>query len=80
MVYNCNICQKKLTLEIEYNQHVNSKKHKKTLKRTIFNEIKEAGSLKSFLIKKGFMTKHRHILNKVKYVLYKRSMKKLLDS
>ncbi len=75
----CILCNKTLTNKTSYENHLNSKKHKKNFKSQIVSEIKEAGSIKEFLIKKGFINRLRTSLNKTRYYLYFNSLRKMFD-
>ena len=44
------------------------------------DELKEAGSLKNFLLDKGFITNRRNNYNKIKTLLYFNSLFKILKS
>ena len=74
----CTPCSKKLFSEVDFNNHMNSKKHAKVMKSTIRREINEMG-FKNFLIKKEFITNHRTNYNKLKYLLYLNSISKIIN-
>ena len=50
------------------------------LKNKTKEELKEAGSLRNFLLEKGFTTKLRNNYNKIKTLLYFNSLFKILKS
>ncbi len=73
----CTVCDKKLFSKVDYDNHMESKKHMKLWKGTIRKEIEEDG-FRSFLIKKNMLTNHRTKYNKLKYLLYLNSIQNIL--
>lgn len=77
----CNLCNQKLYSNQDYNLHMNSKKHNKNFKKQIYLELKEAKTIKNYLINKQFIKKIRRSgHNKILYILYKQSLKKLIKN
>ena len=74
----CVICNKQISGPNDYINHMESRKHKKKAQEQIKIEIREAGSLRNYLIKKEFLTKTKNNLNRIRYYLYINSMKQML--
>lgn len=76
----CDICNKRVNYDYEYNNHITSKKHLKKLKSYTKKELKNSRNLKSFLLKKGLITKQNTTVNKLRKLLYFISLKNYLNN
>jgi len=77
-IYHCNICLKKLISFNDYDSHIKSKKHKTKFNLDLKRQVKSTKGIKKFLIQKGFITKVKSRLNKIKYYLYRDSLRKMI--
>ena len=74
----CDICQKKLYSNKDFEIHMNSKKHEKNMKLLTIQEIKNCGSIKKYLIIKKLISPLRKSnLNKVRYMPYSFALHKM---
>lgn len=74
----CVICNKQISGPNDYINHMESRKHKKKAQEQIRTEIREAGSLRNYLVKKEFLTKRKNNLNRIRFYLYANSMNQIL--
>ena len=74
----CDICQKKLYSNKDFEIHMSSKKHEKNMKMLTIKEIKDCGSIKKYLIiKKLISPLKKSNLNKARYMLYSFALHKM---
>lgn len=76
----CVICNKQISGPNDYINHMESRRHKKKAQEQIRKEIREAGSLRNYLIRKEFLTTRKNNLNRIRYYLYVNSMKQILNN
>lgn len=74
----CNICNQKIFSIEGYNNHIQSKKHVKRIKRVTYDEIHAAGSVKNYLMNKKMINGlKRSPVSKARYELYTHLLKKI---
>lgn len=74
----CVLCNKNLSGEVDYNLHIQSRNHKRKAKIQIKKEIDQSGSFRKYLINKEFITNRKSTLNRIRFYLYKNSIRELL--
>ena len=78
-IFHCNLCLKKLKSANDYQSHLKSKRHKIKFGLDLKRQVKTNKGIKGFLIKKGFIGKMRTRLNRIKYYLYRYSLRKMIQ-
>lgn len=76
----CDLCNQRLNSPQDYNLHISSKKHLRKLKQLTFKELKEAGSVKKYLINKKLINNLKNSrISKLRYILYSQVLKKMFN-
>lgn len=76
----CDLCNKRVNNEREFNSHVNSKAHLKKLKESIRKDLSEYPNINSYLADKKIVSEERSCFNRVRRLLYVMSIKQMINS
>lgn len=76
----CGLCNKRVNNQREFNSHVKSKSHLKKLKSQILTDLKEAGTIKNYLLLNNHITTAKGNLNTIRRLLYTMTLNSIITN